>query len=162
MTAQPTRVPESPPPTDILLAEESPLEVELTLRTLRELNPNGRIEIARDGEEALDFLLARGSFRNRSGFPPPRLVLLGLKLPKVDGLEVLRSIRTNSRICVTPVVVLTSSGEPRELGQCYQLGANSCIQKPVKYEEFRAAIQAVASYWLALNQDPPAPALPVA
>jgi two-component system response regulator len=154
-----SRYPDSLPP-DILLVEASPLEVELTLRPLLELNPKGRIEVARDGEEAQDFLFARGAFRNRSGLPPPRLVLLALKLPKLDGLEVLRSIRANSRTCMAPVVVLTSSSDPRELGQCYQLGANSCIQKPVKYEEFRAALQAVASYWLALNQDPPAPALP--
>jgi two-component system response regulator len=118
--------------------------------------------VARDGEEALDFLFGRGAFRHRSGASLPRLVLLDLTLPKVDGLEVLRAVRANSRTCLAPVVVLTSSDDPRELAQCYQLGANSCVQKPVKYEELWAAIQAVGRYWLALNQAPPAPALPVA
>lgn len=149
------------PLTDILLIEDSPLEVELTLRPIRELDPSSHIEVARDGEEALDFLFGRGPFRHRSGAPLPRLVLLDLKLPKLDGLDVLRAIRANSRTCMAPVVVLTSSNDPRELAQCYQLGANSCIQKPVKYEELWAAMQAVGRYWLALNQAPPGPAVPV-
>jgi two-component system, response regulator len=146
---------------DILLVQDSPREVELTLRPLRELDPSARIEVARDGEEALDFLFGRGTFRERSGAPPPRLVLLDLRLPKVDGLEVLRAVRANSRTCTAPVVVLTSASDPRELAQCYQLGANSCIQKPVRYEELRSALQAVGRYWLALNQAPPPPALPL-
>jgi two-component system response regulator len=153
--------PASPLPTDILLVEDSPLEVELTLRPLHELNPGGRIEVARDGEEALDFLFGRGSFRHRSSAPLPRLILLDLKLPKVDGFEVLRAIRANTRTSLAPVVVLTSCDDPRELAQCYQLGANSCVQKPVQYEELRIALQAVARYWLALNQDPPGPGLSV-
>ena len=141
--------------TDILLVEDSPLEAELLLRPLQELNPDGGIEVARDGEEALDFLFGRGSFRQRSSAPLPRLILLALKLPKVDGLEVLRAVRANSRTAIAPVVVLTSSDDPRELAQCYQLGANSCVQKPVKYEELRPALQAIARYWLGLNQAPP-------
>jgi two-component system, response regulator len=116
--------------------------------------------VARDGEEALDFLFGRGAFRSRSSAPPPRLVLLDLKLPKLDGLEVLRAVRTNSRTSVAPVVVLTSSEDPRELAHCYQLGANSCVQKPVQYEELWTTLQAVARYWLELNQAPPVPALP--
>lgn len=150
------------PATDILLVEDSPLEVELTLRLLRELDPSRRIEVARDGEEALDFLFARGAFRGRSGAPPPRLILLDLKLPKLDGFEVLRAIRTNTRTGTALVVVLTSSDDPRELAQCYQLGANSCVQKPVQFEALKATLQAIAHYWLALNQTPPAPALPPA
>jgi CheY-like chemotaxis protein len=118
------------------------------------LEGSGRIEVARDGEEALDYLFGRGAFRQRSGAPPPRLVLLALKLPKVDGLEVLRAVRANSRTCMAPVVVLTSSDDPRELAQCYQLGANSCVQKPVRYQELWATMQAVGRYWLALNQTP--------
>jgi two-component system response regulator len=153
--------PASPPPTDILLIEDNPLEVELTLRPLRELDADSRVEVARDGEEALDFLFGRGSFSHRSSAPLPRLILLDLKLPKVDGFEVLRAIRANSRTSMAPVVVLTSSDDPRELAQCYQLGANSCVQKPVQYEELRSALQAVARYWLALNQDPPGPASPL-
>lgn len=159
MTAPLPRRPAAPL-TDILLIEDSPLEVELTLRPLRELDPGSRIEVARDGEEALDFLFGRGAFRHHSGSPLPRLVLLDLKLPKVDGLEVLRAVRASSRTCMVPVVVLTSSEDPRELAQCYQLGANSCIQKPVKYEELRAAMQAVGRYWLRLNQAPPATTQP--
>lgn len=168
MTAQPfqdppTRFPASPPSlvTDILLIEDNPLEVELTLRPIRELEPNRTIEVARDGEEALDFLFARGPFRHRSGALPPRLILLDLKLPKLDGFEVLRAIRTNSRTSTAPVVVLTSSDDARELAQCYQLGANSCVQKPVRSDSLRGVLQAVARYWLSLNQAPPGPALPL-
>ena len=158
------RLPASPlpRPVDILLVEDSPLEVELTLRPLHELDSNSHIEVARDGEEALDFLFGRGGFRQRSGAPPPRLILLDLKLPKLDGLEVLRAIRTNSRTSMAPVVVLTYSDDPRELAQCYQLGANSCVQKPVRYEELWAMLQGVGRYWLKLNQAPPAPTAPVA
>jgi two-component system, response regulator len=153
----------APLPTDILLVEDNPREAELTLKPLRELDGANRIEVVRDGEEALDFMFGRGAFRQEVGSPlVPRLVLLSLKLPKVDGLDVLRAIRANSRTCYAPVVVLTSSHDPRELAQCYQVGANSCVQKPVKYEEFRDVIQAVGRYWLALNQAPPPPASPIA
>jgi two-component system response regulator len=135
--------------------------VELTIRPLRELDRNSEIAVARDGEEALDFLFGRGVHRGRSGAPPPRLILLELRLPKVDGLEVLRAVRTNSRTSMVPVVVLTSSADPRELAQCYQLGANSCVQKPVQYDELWSALQGVGRYWLELNQGPPAPTLPL-
>ena len=148
------------PPTDILLVEDNPLEVELTLRPLKELFADSRIDVARDGEEALDFLLGRGAFRPRLAAPLPRLVLLDLKLPRLDGVDVLRGVRGNSRTALIPMVILTSSNDPRLLAQCYQLGVNSCVQKPVRHEEFRRAIQTVASYWLALNQPPPA-AVPV-
>ena len=148
--------------TDILLVEDNPLEVELTLRPLQELDPSSRIDVARDGEEALDFLFGRGAFRQRSGAPVPRLVLLDLNLPRLDGLEVLRAIRANSRTSMVPIVVLTASDDPRELAQCYQLGANSCVQKPVRYQELCTALQAVGRYWLALNQAPQAPVLPSA
>jgi two-component system response regulator len=162
MSAEPTRFPASPLPTDILLVEDSPLEVELALKPLRELDGASRIEVVRDGEEALDFMFGRGAFRHRLGSPLPRLVLLDLKLPRVDGLDVLRAIRANSRTCLAPVVVLTASNDLRELAQCYQLGANSCVQKPVRYEEFWNTMQAVGRYWLALNQAPPPPASPIA
>lgn len=147
--------------TDILLVEDSPLEIELTLRPLRELDPANHIEVARDGEEALDFLLGRGEFRHRLGAALPRLVLLDLKLPRLDGAEVLRGARGNSRTALTPIVVLTSSSDPRQLAQCYQLGANSCVQKPVRHDEFRAAVQSIARYWLGLNQAPPSSGAPV-
>jgi two-component system, response regulator len=156
------RLPASTPFTDILLVEDNPLEVELTLRPLQELDPTSRIDVARDGEEALDFLFGRGAFRHRIGAPVPRLVLLDLNLPRLDGLEVLRAIRANSRTCMAPVVVLTAADDPRELAQCYQLGANSCVQKPVKYQELCATLQAIGRYWLALNQTPPVAVLPSA
>jgi two-component system, response regulator len=152
--AQPPRSPSAPLPTDILLVEDSAPDVELTIKPLRELYPDSRIEVVRDGEEALDFLFGRGAFRHRSSAPVPRMILLNLKLPKVDGFEVLGALRANARTSSAPVIVLTSSNDPRELAQCYQLGANSCVQKPVKYEEFRTAMQAVGRYWLSLNQVP--------
>ena len=146
--------PEGHPPT-ILLVEDNPLEVELTLRPLRDLGPGNRIEVARDGEEALDLLLGRGEFRQRQTAPLPQLVLLDLQLPRVDGLGVLKAVRGNARTCMVPVVILTSSNDPRQLAQCYQLGANSCVLRPVRYEEFSNAIRSVASYWLGFNQAPP-------
>lgn len=169
MTALPSqeplsRYPASPLPAvlDILLIEDNPLEAELTLRPIRELDPSPTVEVARDGEEACDFLFARGAFRHRSGALPPRLILLDLKLPRLDGFDVLRAVRTNSRTSKTPVVVLTLSDDHRELAQCYQLGANSCVQKPVRSDALRVVLQAVARYWLSLNQAPPGPALPLA
>jgi two-component system response regulator len=135
--------------------EHSPAEVELLLRPLREMDGGAHIEVVRDGEEALDFLFARSGFRHRAGAPVPRLTLLGLKLPRLDGVEVLKAVRGNSRTRMAPVVVLTSSADTRELAQCYELGANSCVQKPVRYDEFRGTIQRVAQYWLGLNQAPP-------
>jgi two-component system, response regulator len=141
---------------DILLVEDGPLEVELTLRPLRELGAGHQIDVAQDGEEALDFLFGRGAHRHRSGGPPPRLILLDLKLPKLDGLDVLRAVRTNSRTSMVPVVVLTSSDDPREVAQCYQLGANSCVLKPVHYGQLSTVLQAIGRYWLELNQAPPA------
>jgi two-component system, response regulator len=152
----------APPVTDILLVEDSPLEAELTLKPLRELYPGSQIEVARDGEEALDFLFGRGVFRHRAAAPLPRLVLLNLKLPRLDGFEVLGALRANSRTSLAPVVVLTSAHDPRELAHCYQLGANSCVQKPVKYDEFRAAMHTIVRYWMDLNQVParaPVPAV---
>ena len=161
MTSPLPHMPASPLPTDILLIEDNALEVELTLRPFRELAPDSEIAVARDGEEALDFLFGRGAHRGRAGTPPPRLILLDLQLPKVDGFEVLRAVRTNLRTSMVPVVVLTASDDPRELAQCYQLGANSCVQRPVHYDQLRSALQGVGRYWLELNQAPPAPPLPL-
>jgi two-component system response regulator len=160
MTVQARSLPNSQLPPDILLIEDNPLEIELTIGPLRELDPGSRIEVARDGEEALDFLFGRGAFRHRTGAPPPRLILLDLKLPKVDGLEVLRALRANTRTSMAPVVVLTSADDPRELAQSYQLGANSCVQKPVRPDELRSTLQAIGRYWLGLNQAPPPPPSP--
>jgi two-component system, response regulator len=151
----PSPGPAAPGPVDILLVEDSPQEVELTLKPLLQLDDATRIDVVRDGEEALDYMFGRGTFRHAQTAPLPRLVLLDLKLPRIDGIDVLRAIRANSRTSLAPVVVLTSSLDARELAQCYQLGANSCVQKPVRYEEFWNTMQAVGRYWLGLNQAPP-------
>jgi two-component system response regulator len=148
-----------PDEVDLLLVEDDPLEVELILRALQAGKSSWRIGVARDGEEALDFLLARGRFRHRQGAPLPRLVLLELKLPKVDGLEVLRALRTSPRTNTALVVVLTSSAESREVAQCYQLGANSCVEKPVEFRAFAETMRTLGDYWLRVNQIPtPGPA----
>ena len=152
----------APRHTDILLVEDNPLEAELTLKPLRELYPQSRIEVVRDGEEALDFLFGRGAFQHLLNAPVPGLVLLNLKLPKIDGLEVLGALRANTRTSTVPVVILTPSADSRELAQCYQLGANSCVQKPVRHEEFRTTIHAVARYWVGFNQVPRAAVTPAA
>jgi CheY-like chemotaxis protein len=144
-----------PDETDVLLVQDNPLEVELTLRPLRDLDSGIRIGVARDGEEALDYLLGRGAFRHRIGAPLPRLVLLDLKLPRADGVEVLRALRASPRASAAPVVMLVPASEPRELAQCYQVGANSCVQKPVDFRVFYDTIQMVGRYWLRQNLAPP-------
>jgi CheY-like chemotaxis protein len=140
-----------PDEADVLLVQDNPLETELTLRPLRDLDHNCRIGVARDGEEALDYLLGRGAFRHRLGAPLPRLVLLDFKLPRVDGIEVLRALRASHRASTVPVVMLVPADEARELGQCYQVGANSCVQKPVDYSGFYETMQLLARYWLGSN-----------
>jgi two-component system response regulator len=142
--------------TDVLIVEDDPAEAELLLRSVAGLVPREKVGVARDGEEALDYLLARGPFRHRLGAVLPRLVLLGLKLPRLDGIEVLRALRAGPRTATVPVVVLTSSDETREVAQCYQAGANSCICKPVGYPELSRTLAEVGRYWLRLNSAPPA------
>lgn len=144
-----------PPDLDVLVVQDDPLEIELSLRPLRSLSPELRIGVARDGEEALDYLLARGGYRHRLGAALPRLVLIDLKLPKLDGVEVLRVLRGSHRTGTTPIVMLVPAAEPRELAQCYQLGANSCVRKPVEFGAFAAVLQTVGRYWLSLNEPPP-------
>jgi len=144
-----------PDEADVLLVQDNPLEVELTLRPLRDLDPAYRIGVARDGEEALDYLLGRGAYRHRLGAPLPRLVLLDLKLPRLDGVEVLRALRSSPRAGTAPVVMLLPASEPRELAHCYQVGANSCVRKPVDFDLFYETIQMVGRYWLGQNLPPP-------
>ena len=143
-----------PDETDLLLVQDNALEVELTLRPLRDLDPECSIGVARDGEEALDYLLGRGAFRRRLGSPLPRLVLLEFRLPRVDGIEVLRALRASPRTSQAPVVMLLPAGEPREVAQCYQVGANSCVLKPVEFTRFYHTIQAIGRYWLGTNLVP--------
>jgi len=119
------------------------------------------VRVAGDGEEALDYLLGRGEYRHRLGGALPRLVLLDLKLPKLDGIEVLRAVRASHRAGAVPIVMLLPASEPRELAQCYQLGVNSCVQKPVHYAEFTGTLQAIGRYWLGINQPPAGVEAPV-
>lgn len=140
---------------EILLVEDNPKDVELTLHALHEGNLANRIEVVRDGEEALDFLFCRGPHSDRSFKNAPRLVLLDLKLPKIDGLEVLQQLKSDSRTKAIPVVILTSSKEERDLVNGYQLGANSYIQKPVDFNQFRETVKQLGLYWLVVNQPPP-------
>ncbi|HLI29722.1 MAG TPA: response regulator [Terriglobia bacterium] len=140
---------------EILLVEDDPNDVQLTLRELQNGKLKSRIDVARDGEEALDFLFCRGAHCNRSPNHPPRLVLLDLKLPKVNGLEVLREIKTSPQTKAIPVVILTSSREERDLAEGYAFGVNSYIQKPVDFDQFRQAIKTLGLYWLVVNQPPP-------
>ena len=140
----------------ILLVEDNPNDVQLTLHALRQENLANSIHVARDGEEALDFLFCRGPFAQRSFDHPPRLVLLDLKLPKVDGLEVLRAVKGDPRTQPIPVVVLTASREEKDLVESYRLGVNGYIQKPVEFDAFRQVIKQLGLYWLVVNEPPPA------
>jgi CheY-like chemotaxis protein len=139
---------------EILLVEDNEDDVELTLHTLRKENLANHIYVARDGEEALEFLFCNGTHANRSLGCLPRLILLDLKLPKVDGMEVLRRLKADARTRSIPVVILTSSKEERDLVQGYGLGANSYIQKPVDFDQFRNTVKSVGFYWLLINQAP--------
>ena len=141
---------------EILLVEDNPDDVDLTLHALKRENLANRIEVARDGEEALDFLFCRGRHSQRRFDHPPRVVLLDLKLPKVDGLEVLRALKSDPRTRPIPVVILTASREEKDLISSYQFGVNAYIQKPVDFDQFRTMIKELGLFWLVVNQPPPA------
>lgn len=138
----------------ILLVEDNPDDVELTLRALKKNNILNDVVVARDGVEALEYLFATGKYESRRISGIPQVVLLDLKLPKVDGLEVLRQIRTNHQMRLLPVVILTSSKEEQDLLKSYQLGANSYIRKPVDFNKFIEAVKQLGLYWLVLNEPP--------
>jgi CheY-like chemotaxis protein len=140
---------------EILLIEDNPGDLELTLHALRKNNLANKIQVARDGEEALDFLFCRGEFKDRNRNQTPKLVLLDLKLPKVDGLEVLKQVKSDPRTKTIPVVIMTSSKEERDLVAGYNLGVNSYIQKPVDFDQFRETVKNVGLYWLITNQAVP-------
>jgi CheY-like chemotaxis protein len=139
----------------ILLVDDNPNDVELTLHALREENVGNTFQVARDGEEALDFLFCRGEFARRGFDRLPRLVLLDLKLPKVDGLEVLAAVKGDPRTHAIPIVVLTSSREECDLVESYKLGVNAYIQKPVDFDSFHQAVKQLGLFWLLINQPPP-------
>ncbi|HEX9800495.1 MAG TPA: response regulator [Thermoanaerobaculia bacterium] len=139
----------------ILLVEDNPDDEALTLRALRKHNLGNEVVVARDGAEALDYLFATGPHAGRDASATPQLVLLDLKLPKLDGLEVLRRVRSDERTRLLPVVVLTSSREERDLIDSYRLGANSYVRKPVDFNEFVEAARQLGLYWLLLNEPPP-------
>lgn len=140
---------------EILLVEDHPDDVELTLQAFRKHNLANNVHVARDGEEALDFLYCRGQYKDRFADRPPRLVLLDLKLPKIDGLEVLRIVKADPVLRMMPIVVMTSSSEQRDLVEGYRLGVNSYIQKPVSFDRFQQIVSQLGFYWLAVNESLP-------
>lgn len=143
---------------EILLVDDNPADVELTIHTLRRSKLANQIHVVEDGPEALDFIFCRGVYQDRSFLQPPTVILLDLKLPKVNGLEVLRAIRADERTRPIPVVILTSSAEQRDLIDGYRLGVNAYIQKPVDFDQFRKVIEQIGMFWLVVNQPPPAEA----
>ena len=139
----------------ILLVEDNPDDEALTIRALKKNNIMNEVAVARDGAEALDYLFGSGNFADRVTDMKPEVILLDLKLPKVDGLEVLRRLRADERTKLIPVVVLTSSKEERDLIESYRLGANSYVVKPVDFNQFSDAVRQLGLYWLLLNEPPP-------
>lgn len=139
---------------EILFIEDNPHEAELTIRSLKKNNLANTLKHIDDGAEALDFIFATGVYADREHAPNPRLIILDLKLPKVDGLEILRQIKMNERTKTIPVAILTSSQEERDIIETYKLGVNSYIVKPVNFESFAKAVAELGLYWFILNQSP--------
>ncbi len=141
-------------PVQILLVEDNPNDVELALHAFKKHRLSNRVHVARDGEEALDYLFCRGEWAERDRSTGPKIILLDLKLPKIDGIEVLRQIKKNPSTRSTPIVVLTSSSEEPDIEECYDLGVNSYIVKPVDFDQFSEAVAQLGFYWLLLNVAP--------
>jgi two-component system response regulator len=139
---------------EILMVEDSEDDIDLALHALREENLANNIFVVRDGEEALDFVFCRGPFSQRCFDDLPKLILLDLKLPKIDGLQVLKQIKGDPRTKRIPVVIMTSSREERDMVEGYDSGANSYIQKPVDFDQFRKAMKTLGMYWMVVNQAP--------
>jgi two-component system, response regulator len=140
---------------EILLVEDNPDDIELTLRAFRKSNIANDVVVVRDGVEALDYLFARGRYSDRDQDALPQVVLLDLNLPRVGGLEVLEKVRANPKTKLLPVVILTSSTEERDLVSGYSLGANSYVRKPVDFEQFADSVKQLGLYWLVLNRPAP-------
>ena len=140
---------------ELLLVEDDANDLELAMRSLRKHHLANKIHVARDGEEALDFLHARGLYAGRAANGLPKVVFLDLKLPKVSGLQVLREMKSDARLRSVPVVVMTSSGEQRDLVEGYRLGVNSYIQKPIDFDRFQTVVGDLGYYWLVVNKSPP-------
>jgi CheY-like chemotaxis protein len=145
----------NPHEVEILLIEDNPHDAELALRALRKNRLANRVVVVGDGAEALDFIFARGAFADRTIENGPKVVLLDLKLPKVDGMEVLKTVKGDLRTRVIPVVVMTSSSEEKDVIESYQLGVNSYLVKPVDFDKFVDVVANLGLYWLLLNQPPP-------
>jgi CheY-like chemotaxis protein len=139
---------------EILLVEDNPEDIELTLRALKKSKLANTIVVAEDGEEALDFIFARGKYSERSTICSPKVILLDLKLPKISGIEVLKEIKKDPRTSIIPVVILTSSTQEVDIEESYKLGANSYIVKPVNFENFIQSLRQMNDYWLVLNRLP--------
>ncbi|MEN3330275.1 MAG: hypothetical protein V7638_5082 [Acidobacteriota bacterium] len=139
---------------EVLLVEDNPSDAELTMRALKKRNLANKLFHAKDGAEALDFIFAHGPFAYRRVENGPKVVLLDLKLPKIDGLEVLRRIKSDERTKKIPVVVMTSSREDKDLATCYENGVNGYVVKPVEFEDFSRAVSELGFYWLLLNETP--------
>lgn len=139
---------------EILLVEDNPNDAELAIRALKKHNLANHVATVTDGEEALDFMFARGKYGHRKVENGPKVILLDLKLPKVDGLEVLKAIKGDPRTKIIPVIVLTSSKEEKDIVESYRLGVNSYILKPVDFDKFVDAVKDIGYYWLLLNQSP--------
>jgi two-component system response regulator len=141
-------------PLEILLVEDNPQEAELTIRALKKRTLANHFVHVHDGQEAVDFIFRRGSYKGKEAYEMPKVVLLDLKLPKLDGIEVLRQLRADERTRLIPVVVLTSSREDRDVIEAYEIGANSYIVKPVDFEKFLEVVSNMITYWLLLNELP--------
>ena len=140
---------------DVLLVDDNQADVKLTVKAFRILNSERQVSVVRDGEEALEFLFSSGRYSGKPGGSKLSLILLDLKLPKVNGFEVLKAVKTDPKTQSIPVVMLTSSNQAQDVRECYRLGANSYIQKPVDYDEFCEAIQQIERYWLLFNKTRP-------
>jgi CheY-like chemotaxis protein len=139
---------------EILLVEDNPDDLDMALHALRKANLTNQIQTVRDGAEALEFIFCQGAFAGRKFENPPKVILLDLKLPKIDGMEVLKRIKSDLRTKMIPVVILTSSKEQRDVIESYNLGVNSYIVKPVNFEQFAVAVRELGMYWLLHNQPP--------